>query len=155
MDPRELTEDEAATLKRVTAWFKANRDFLFSARHHRLDTHDAEVHAEMFASAIHDAPGEEDRFVLFHGQTGAPKQIATRPYRLAGLRSEAFYDIRLVNPEDLPRTLNQNVSSAFSKGESVRLSGAALMAGALRLPNAFPATMLVMEGQSVRPGVQS
>jgi alpha-galactosidase len=58
MDPRELTAEEAATLTRVTAWFKANRDFLFSARHHRLDTQDAEVHAEMFASAIHDAPGE-------------------------------------------------------------------------------------------------
>lgn len=151
MDPRELTDDEALTLKRVTAWFKANRDFLFSARHHRLDTRDAEVHAEMFASAGDDG---DDRFVLFHGQAGASKQIATRPYQLAGLRSETFYDIRLVNPEDLPRTLNQNVSSPFSKGESVRLSGAALMAGALRLPNAFPATMLVVEGQSVRSGVQ-
>jgi alpha-galactosidase len=71
------------------------------------------------------------------------------------LRSEAFYDIRLVNPEDLPRMLNQNISSAFAKGESVRLSGAALMAGALRLPNAFPATMLVVEGQSVCSGVRT
>lgn len=155
MDPRELTADEAATLKRVTSWFKANRDFLFSARLLRLDTEDPEVHAEVFASTGDDTNEGNDQFVLFHGQTGAPKQIATRPYRLAGLRSEAFYDIRLINPEDLPRTLNQNVSSPFSKGESVRLSGAALMAGALRLPNAFPATMLVVEGQSVRPGVQS
>jgi alpha-galactosidase len=56
MDPRELTPDEATTLKRVTAWFKANRDFLFSARHLRLDTQDPEVHAEIFASASLDAP---------------------------------------------------------------------------------------------------
>jgi hypothetical protein len=32
------------------------------------------------------------------------------------LRSEAFYDIRLVNPEDLPRTLNQNVYERFQQG---------------------------------------
>ena len=142
MDPRELTSEEAATLTGVTRWYRDNRNFLFSARHDRLESHDAEVFAEQFSAA------DRSRFVLFRGQTGACAQIASRPLALTNLDAATLYNVRLINPETLPRVLNQNMASAFGRGEPVTLSGAALMGGGLRLPNAFPATMMVVEGDA-------
>lgn len=141
MDPRELTEDEAATLKKATRWYRDNRDFLFSADLYRLESNDPEVVAECFIDA------DASRFVLFRGQTGASAPIASRPFALAGLDATALYEIRLINPEDVTPKLNRYPANALLDGETLRLSGAALMNGALRTPNAFPATMMVVEGR--------
>ncbi|QKV20598.1 alpha-galactosidase [Oricola thermophila] len=140
MDPRELTDDEANTLEKATGWYRANRDFLFSARHFRIESNDPEVFSEVFV-----AP-DASRFVLFRGQSGASCQIAARPFPLPGLETDASYEIGLVNAEDVAPLLNRTDAVGFAKGHKLILSGAALMAGALRAPNAFPHTMLVFEG---------
>jgi len=144
MDPRELTGDEAATLKKATRWYGDNRDFLFSADLYRLESNDPEVVAECLVSA------DASRFVLFRGQSGASAPIAARSFALAGLDASALYEIRLVNPEDVTPKLNRYPANALLEGETVRLSGAALMTGALRTPNAFPATMMVFEGRRLK-----
>jgi alpha-galactosidase len=109
----------------------------------RLESNDDEVFAEVFV-----AP-DASRFVLFCGQSGASDRIAARPFSLAGLDADTLYEVSLVNPEDIPKLLNRNQSSGFMRGEPVRLSGAALMAGALRTPNPFPHTMMVFKGTRV------
>jgi len=143
MDPRELTDEEADTLRRVTAWYRENRDFLFSADLLRLESNDADVFAEVFVAQ------DASRFVLFRGQSGTSGQIAARPFSLAGLDPDTLYEVGLVNPEGIPRLLNQNQANGFLRGEPLRLSGAALMADALRMPNPFPHTMMVFEGTRI------
>lgn len=142
MDLRELTDDEAATLKMATAWYKQNRDFMFAAHHYRLDSMDDEIFAEMFVAK------DQAQFITFVGQAGAPKQIGQRHLKLAGLEAEALYKLKLVDGTQVPPVLNQNSSIDFRQ-DSITLSGAALMAGALRPPNLFPTSMLVYEGRKV------
>lgn len=143
LDPRELTEEETVTLKRVTNWWKHNREFLFSARQYLLDANDPEVFAE-----IHVGP-KSDRFVMFRGQAASSRAIAARPFALAGLDPEAIYEVVLINPEDVAPVLNKNAATGFMKGKPLRLSGRLLMRSGVPLPNAFPATMAVVEGNRV------
>ncbi|MDP3525993.1 MAG: alpha-galactosidase [Hoeflea sp.] len=146
MDPRELTSEEAATLSRVTAWWKENRGFLFSGSLHRLETDDAEVFAEMTVNP------EKSRFILFAGQAGASVQISQRPLVAAGLEPDAIYEVRLVNPEDVSRRANRRIVNALPGGGTMCLSGAFLMTSGLRLPNAAPASMTVVEGYRIGAG---
>lgn len=145
MDPRELTSEEAATLRRVTAWWKENRHFLFSGALHRLESDDDGVVAEMTVDA------GANRFVLFSGQAGASVQISRRPLRAAGLDPDAIYEIRLINPEDVSHLANRRIVNALGTGGSERLSGAFLMNHGVRLPNAVPASMTVIEGRRIVP----
>ncbi|WP_457938364.1 alpha-galactosidase [Mesorhizobium sp. 10J20-29] len=144
MDPRELSDEEAAVLKRVTRWWKVHREFLFSSRQYLLESHDPEVFAEMFVDA-----GRE-RFIFFKGQDGASRPIAARPFALAGLDPQAIYEVKLVNPEDVTPVLNKNAATSFMSGKVQHISGRALMQAGLPLPNAFPATMAVVEGVKTR-----
>ncbi|MEL6436924.1 MAG: alpha-galactosidase [Pseudomonadota bacterium] len=141
MDPRELTEDERRMLRGVTDWYKANRDFLFSARYHRLESNDPEVLAELFVGA------DKGRFIAFKGQAGTSSAIAASAFLLSGIDADAIYRLRLINPEVVPSTTNRYTGSHLMSGAPIELSGRALMCGALRLPNAFPATMMVVEGE--------
>lgn len=143
MDPRELTPEEAGILKRVTGWWKNNRDFLFSARQFLLESDDPEVIAEMHVDA------QMDRFILFKGQAGVSGPIAARPLRLAGLDPDALYEFTLVNPEDVTPKLNRYSATGFMGGESICLSGRVLIQAGLPLPNAFPATIHVVEGRRI------
>ena len=145
MDPRELTQEEADTLKEVTAWYRANRDHLFAARQYRIDSHDPQVFAELFVDHA------RDRFILFKGQAGPSAAIASRPFALPGLDERAQYALHLVNPDAVPPVLNRTSATGFGAGEPVFLSGQALAQGALRLPNAFPASMFVIEGRRYDP----
>ncbi|SLN24586.1 alpha-galactosidase [Roseisalinus antarcticus] len=138
MDPRELTEDETATLKAVTAWYKANRDWMMAGDILRLDTADPSVTAELQRSA------DGARFVVFAGQAEAPEQAIPRPLRLAGLEPEALYEISLLNPEDAAR---QSRGPVALRDGPLRLSGRALMDGGLNLPVAWPGTMWMVEGK--------
>lgn len=143
MDPRELTDDEAQQLKSTTKWYKQNRDFLFGADHYRLDSADADVVGEMFVSS------DQARFTLFNGKLGASRQVASRTLNLAGLEPEARYQLHLLTPEVVVRVLNQNTALPLAKGEPIIMTGQALMSGALRLPNTFAQTMMVIEGKRV------
>ncbi len=137
MDLRELTGDEAATLQKVTAWWKANRHWTMSGTIHRLDAADPAVTAEVQIAA------DGHRFVVFTGQARTSAQMLPRPLRLAGLDPVARYTVTLVNSEDLPR---QSRGPNALKAGPLTLSGRALMTQGLLLPVAWPATMWVVEG---------
>ncbi|WP_103258404.1 alpha-galactosidase [Tabrizicola aquatica] len=138
MDLRELTEDEALTLGRVTSWWKANRDWTMAGTILRLDSDDPAVTAEMQVSAA------GDRFVVFAGQAETSRQILPRPLRLAGLEPGARYTVTLTNPEDAPR---QSRGPTAMKAAPLTLTGQALMTRGILLPVAWPATMWVVEGR--------
>jgi alpha-galactosidase len=138
MDLRELTEDEAETLTAITAWYKANRDWLMAGTIHRLDSADPAVTAEMQIAA------DGARFVLFAGQSEASAQILPRPLRLTALDPQARYRVTLRNAADRPR--QSRGPNALKTGPLV-LTGQALMGQGLTLPVAWPATMWVVEGE--------
>lgn len=140
MDLRELTEDEALTLARVTTWWKQNRDWTMAGRILRLDSDDPAVTAEMQVAA------DGGRFVVFAGQAETSRQILPRPLRLTGLEPDARYAVHLLNPEDAPR---QSRGPNALKASPLTLTGQALMTRGILLPVAWPATMWVVEGRKL------
>ena len=73
MDPRALTDDETATLTRITTWWKDNRDWMMAADIHLLDSIDPAITAEMQIAR------DGARFVLFAGQSQPSAQSLPRP----------------------------------------------------------------------------
>ncbi len=138
MDPRELTDAEAATLTAVTAWWKANRDWMLAGTIQRLDSPDPAVTAEMHLAA------DGARFILFAGQSTTSAQVLPRPLPLTGLDPAARYDVTLLNPEDAAR--HSRGPNALKSGH-LTLTGTALMQRGLTLPVAWPATMWMVEGR--------
>ena len=138
MDLRELTKDEAATLTRITAWYKSNRDWMMAGTIHRLDAADPSVTAELQLAA------DGGRFVVFAGQGETSPQILPRPLRLCGLDAQARYRVTLINPEDAPR--QSRGPNALKSGPMI-LTGRSLMGQGLLMPVAWPATMWVVEGE--------
>ena len=140
MDPRELDAREQEVLREVTAWWKANRDWMFNADILRLDTADPAVIAEQQLAV------DGRRFVVFAGKAATSAQIAPRPLRLTRLDPSARYSISLRNRTSAP---------ALSRGDHilkrgpVTLSGAALMHSGFTLPWSFPETMWVVEGEKL------
>ncbi|MFK7834973.1 MAG: alpha-galactosidase [Sulfitobacter sp.] len=140
MDPRELDAREEAVLRDVTGWWKANRDWMYSADILRLDAPDPVVIAEQQLAQ------DGDRFVVFAGKSGTSAQIAPRPLRLTRLDPAARYRLTL---------RNRSSATALSRGQHVlkdgpvTLSGAALMQSGVTLPWSFPETMWVLEGEKL------
>jgi alpha-galactosidase len=137
MDPRELTDAEAAELSRVTAWWKANRDWLMAAEIHRLPSDPALI-AEQ-----HLAPGG-DRFTAFAAQVATPEAITPAPLCLTALDPQATYRVEHLTRADLP-ALSRGAPAL--KAGPLDLPGAWLMAHGLPLPWAFPQFMHVIEGR--------
>jgi alpha-galactosidase len=138
MDPRELTEDEAATLRQVASWWKLNRDWMQEADILRLDHADPAVVAELQLAQ------DGHRFVVFAGQRDTSAQILPRPLRLTGLEPLARYEIELINRGDTP-ALSRGTPAL--KSAPLILSGAYLMGSGLTLPWSFPQTIRVIEGR--------
>ena len=138
MDPRELTEEEAEVLIRVTAWWKANRDWTMTADILRLDSEDPAIIAEMQLAQ------DGSRFVAFAGRAATSGQILPRPLRLTGLDPNARYRFRLVNAEDAHRL--SRGKPALKEGAH-EASGTWLLHQGLTLPWSFPQTMWVVEGE--------
>ncbi|WP_372571919.1 alpha-galactosidase [Ruegeria jejuensis] len=141
MDPRELTEDEAAVLKGVTAWWKANRDWLYYADILRLDSPDPSVIAEQQQTT------DGSRFVVFAGKADTSAQIAPRPLRLTRLEADALYQVELRRTAEAPPTLSRG--NPVLKQQPVTLSGQYLMSYGLTLPWSFPQSMWVIEGKKL------
>jgi alpha-galactosidase len=138
MDPRELTEAEAQTLRSVTGWWKANRHWLWGADILRLDSDDPALLAELQLAE------DGSRFALFAGQAAASAQSVPRCLRLTGLVPEARYRVTLRNGAEAP---------ALSRGAMILkegplvASGAALMQQGIALPWSFPERIWVLEGE--------
>lgn len=143
MDPRELSRDEADTLRTVTQWWKDNRDWRSSADILPLDSGDGAVIAEIQVAA------DGGRFVAFAGRVDSGAQLLPRPLGLAGLDPAARYEVTLVNRDDAVR-LSRGAPAL--KAGSLVLSGAALMAQGVALPWAFPASIWVLEGKRIEEG---
>ncbi len=138
MDPRELTDDEAAVLTEVTSWWKHNRAWMTGADILRLDSADPAVIAEQQAAR------DGSRFVVFAGKATTSAQIAPRPLRLTRLDPDAQYRVTLVNRNSVS-TLSRG-APALKEGP-MTLSGQYLMSQGLTLPWSFPETMWVVEGE--------
>lgn len=136
MDPRELTTAEADILRSVTAWWKANRDWMMQADILRLDTRNDSL-AEQHISA------SGDRFLIFRTQLTNSDRIAPDLLRLAGLDPAARYEINLVNRADVSH-LSRGTPDL--KTGPLTLTGQALMTRGVALPWAFPQTLWVLEG---------
>lgn len=140
MDPRELTGDEVAVLRRVTAWWKANRDWMTRADILRLDSADPSVIAEQQLSR------DGGRFVVFAGNVASSAQILPRPLCLTGLEPQARYRLDLTNRDDHNLASRSGVPLSFG---SLILSGQFLMTQGVTLPKAFPQTIWVLEGEKL------
>ena len=140
MDPRELDETEAAVLTEVTRWWKANRDWLYSADILRLDSPDPAVMAEQQLAR------DRNRFVVFAGKAATSAQIAPRPLRLTGLEPDATYRVNLANRNSL-HTLSRGTTAL--KTDALELSGNYLMRHGVTLPWSFPERMWVVEGEKL------
>ena len=138
MDLMELTPEESATLARVTAWWKENRDWLHRGRVHRLPTRDPEQFAEMIVAE------DGARFAVWLGQRGAPADILPDRLRLAGL-DDRTYKVRRISEYDVAwLSRGQNAL----KTDAITLSGTALMAFGVQPPVLTPASIMVLEGEA-------
>ena len=137
MDPRELTGEEERVLTEVTAWWKANRDWMARADILRLDSADPAVIAEQQLATGGDC------FVVFAGKAATSDQIAPRPLRLTRLTPDARYRVELLNRADAP---DLSRGDQVLKSGPLELSGQYLMNHGLTLPWSFPERMWVIEG---------
>ncbi|MDG1863454.1 MAG: alpha-galactosidase [Yoonia sp.] len=137
MDPRELDAHETAVLTHVTAWWKANRNWMQTADILRLESADPAVIAEQQLAA------DKSRFVVFAGKAETSAQIVPRPLRLTGLDQAAMYHIALIN-RDEAHHLSRGTPAL--KSGVMTLSGAYLMRHGITLPWSFPERMWVVEG---------
>jgi alpha-galactosidase len=138
MDPRELTDQEAETLTRVTKWWRTERDWLMSADILRLDGNDPAVLSEMHLS------NDEKQFVVFANRIDSSLQIAPRPMRLTGLLPNKKYRITLVNREQLHHLSRGQTTLKFN---DVTLSGQYLMQRGITLPWSLPNQTWVIKGK--------
>lgn len=138
MDPRELTEVEAAVLRDVTAWWKANRHWMACADILRLDSADPAVIAELQLSET------GDQFVVFAGVADTSTQSLPRPLRLSGLDPQARYRVSLRNRADAPTGLSRGDPAL--KSAPLEVSGQYLITYGLTLPWQVPLSMWVIEG---------
>ncbi|HSG03021.1 MAG TPA: alpha-galactosidase [Marinobacterium sp.] len=138
MDPRELTDHEASVLSEVTAWYKLNRTWMHSGSIRRIESDDDAVLAEMHIAK------EKNRFVAFVAQMKVSAQSLPLPVRMAGLDPDSRYRITLVNSNQVHGISRCPVP--LTRGD-LELSGKALMSVGLHLPNSFPATIWVLQGE--------
>ena len=137
MDPRELSSSDKTLLKAITGWWKENRQWMKDANILRLPCVDKSITAEIQINS------SADHFVVFAGQNASSDFSSPLPLVLAGLKPMSMYNISLYNK-------NQISSLGKTKGgllqKTLKLSGHFLMSHGLQLPKAFPANMMVIEG---------
>jgi alpha-galactosidase len=131
-----FTPEDEAVLTEVTAWYKANRDWMHAGETRQIDCEPGRT-AEIQIAA------DGSRFAAFAIQTDMPRTQLPLPLRLTGLDPQAQYRITLRNPSSAPKPSRGAVAL---KTESLVLSGQALMSAGINLPLSWPATIYVVEG---------
>ena len=137
MDPRELSSSERSKLKEITSWWKENRQWMKDARILRLPCIDKSITAEIQVNT------STDHFVIFAGQNASSDYSSPVPLVLAGLDPESMYNVFLRNKDEIS-SLGKSVDGLMRN--ILKLSGHFLMSHGLQLPKAFPANMIVIEG---------
>ena len=137
MDPRELSIEEAETLKQITHWWKGERDWMMQADILRLDSPDPAVLAELHLSS------DQNQFLMFINKIETSAQIAPRPIRACGLDPKARYNVTLVNRDELHKLSRGTPRLKF---EDINASGVYLMNHGLTLPWSFPNQVWVLKG---------
>ncbi len=140
MDPRELSDEEAEILAKVTHWWKDNRDWMMQADILRLDSDDPCIIAEQ------QLANNGSRFVAFIGKLATSDQVLPRPLKLTGLDPVASYIVTLVNQDEAVPLSRGNV---LLKRQSITVSGQYLMTQGLNLPWSYPETMWVLQGKKL------
>lgn len=135
MDPRELTDEEADSLKTVFAWWKANRSWLRTADTLRLDTHAPGVTGEIHIG--------QTQFVAFIAILESPKTTLPDPIFLTGLDPNASYQVSARSSQNTP---SWSFGTTALPTKTLDMTGAALMQMGLNLPQSFPATLWIIEG---------
>ena len=146
MDLDELTEEEEATLKATTAFYKTHRNMLHTGRQYRLGAGDPAVLTQMRVAE------DRQRFLLFHGVLETSADEGPMPLRLKGLDPDREYHLRLVNPGILEQGIMRDWSSPLLDEDGLSLSGITLMTAGIRPPILFPHSMLIIEGTSLSDG---
>ncbi len=141
MDLRELDASEEATLKRYTAFYKDNRDWLHEARQLRLEPAGDETLAHMSVAA------DGSRFLVLAATLATIRNETASPLRLAGLDPGARYRLTLWNRDEIARPPTSSFASPIAGASGIELSGRALMQSGLVLPLAFPDRMWIVEGR--------
>ncbi len=141
MDLRELTDHEAAQITQAIALFKERRALLHTGKLYRLDSADPEVIPEMHVAE------DGKTFILYAAQMQPSRQQLARPLHLTGLDPKARYKITLDNAAEVVEVMNRGAKNPLIAGESITLSGTALMQNGLQLPNAFPDTIWTVLGE--------
>lgn len=137
MDPRELSSEDKTLLKSITKWWKENREWMMSASILRLPCIDDSITAEIQINS------KNDHFVVFAGQITSSELSSSVSLVLAGLDSRSMYNVSLINNQEI-KSLSKSKKGLFTN--KLRLSGQFLMTQGLQLPKAFPANMMVIEG---------
>ena len=140
MDPRELDEHESSVLKKITSWWKTERNFLSSADIHLLDSIDPSVIAEQHTAV------DGHRFILFVNKTDTSSQVAPYPLRLTSLDPDSVYRLSLINRDELHH-LSRGTTALKERDTS--LSGRSLMTLGLALPWSFPCQTWTIVGEKI------
>ncbi len=143
LDPRTIATDDAVVLRRVTDWWKANRDWMLAGDLFPLDTPDPAVVAELHRAT------DGTRFVVFAAVVAEPARSAPRSLPLAGLDPDVPYRLRLIEADLVDWPNSKAPCGLAASRDGLVLTGSALMYAGLALPLAHPATMLVIEGERV------
>ncbi|NRG16615.1 alpha-galactosidase [Rhizobiales bacterium] len=143
LDVRALTGDEAETLKNAIRFHKDWRDVLHKGTTLNLAPADDEISGRIAISE--DGAG----FVASLVQDATISRKATAPVRLTGLDPKARYEIAFPDGFPINDRARRSSGSPLAHGESLTLSGAALMTSGIRLPLAWPDSIHVITGRRV------
>ncbi|MEM9620496.1 MAG: alpha-galactosidase, partial [Pseudomonadota bacterium] len=146
LDPREMSEREADTLRLWSAWYKSHRQLLHQGRHFRLECAEPGILAEMF---VEESTGQT---IVFAAQLTTQQHAASQPLRLAGLQPDGNYRLQLVHNRRAAPAANRDDASPLLREGGVDVPGAVLMQQGIILPNSLPDTVWVIEGLRLPAG---
>ncbi len=144
MDVRELSEEEVETLSSIIQWWKTNRDWLFTGKLFRLDSHDPAIVGEITVAE------SSQNFVVFAAQMTTSARHGTRMLRLTGLEPDSIYCLRMLEPEQISANVTRFWASTLCSPDGLVLSGQSIMQHGIGLPVTLPSTMIVIEGERIQ-----
>lgn len=141
LDIRDLSDEEAETLRSAIRFHKEWRDVLHRGTMLNLAPADNEIRGRI---AIAE---DGERFVASFVQNATISRKTTAPVCLAGLDPHARYEVAFPKGFPVNDRARRPSDSPLANGESLTLSGKALMTAGMRLPLAWPDSIHVITGR--------